>query len=519
MLNEQRQIIKKYIDILLRRKAILISCFIIGIAAGLGLYLTNPKIYESTALLKYQRQSVNPTKMSPDDLRTQTREVVETVTQQIMSRSSLEGIIIQHDLYKYMRNTMLMEDIVDIMRDNDIHTNLVINSDVFQVSYQGEDPDKVMKVTNALAAKFIEENLRYRQEQASQTTTYVRDELKMAKNALDDKEQVMRDYKLKYYNEMPEQLENNTNRLNALQEQYQNNQSSSLELERTRLLIQDQITQRKAYINQVSTGKVTARPDQERSAALNTPQKVRLRLQQLSTRYKEGHPEIKRLKKLLKELENQQTALGSDSDSTSAVKQIDPQVLELRQQFKEVQIKIQRLNQERKNLTKLIKKYEDWIAATPVREAEWSGLTRDYEQFNEHYQSLVTQKLQAESAHSLEKQLKGSQFKIIDPAYLPEKPIKPNFSRIILVSVCFCLGLGGALALGLEQLTTAFKDPFELEDYLDLPVVCAIPLLPTKKELFKSRLKVVSTYSFLTFLGGITFGALFYFWYKGAIII
>jgi hypothetical protein len=53
--------------------------------------------------------------------------------------------------------------------------------DVFEVSYQGSDQDKVLRVTNALAAKFIEENLRFRQELASQTSIYVKDELEMAK--------------------------------------------------------------------------------------------------------------------------------------------------------------------------------------------------------------------------------------------------------------------------------------------------------------------------------------------------
>jgi polysaccharide biosynthesis transport protein len=62
----------------------------------------------------------------------------------------------------------------------------------------------------------------------------------------------MRDYKLKYYNEMPEQLVNNMNRLSALQVQYQNNQTSSHELERTRLLVQEQISTRQDFLAQLS---------------------------------------------------------------------------------------------------------------------------------------------------------------------------------------------------------------------------------------------------------------------------
>jgi polysaccharide biosynthesis transport protein len=62
-----------------------------------------PKVYKCSSLLKYQRQTVNPTVMSPDDIRTRTRDVVDTISQEIMSRSSLEGIIKEFNLYTEMR--------------------------------------------------------------------------------------------------------------------------------------------------------------------------------------------------------------------------------------------------------------------------------------------------------------------------------------------------------------------------------------------------------------------------------
>ncbi|MCK9502524.1 MAG: hypothetical protein M0Q52_11945, partial [Lascolabacillus sp.] len=139
-----------------------------------------------------------------------------------------------------------------MMRKSHIETRFLQGGDVFEVSYQGSDQNKVLRVTNALAARFIEENIRLRQELASQTSSYVKDELEMAKESLDKKEILMRDYKLKYYNEMPDQLVNNMNRLNALQVQYQNNQTSSHELERTRLLVQEQISSRQELLTQLS---------------------------------------------------------------------------------------------------------------------------------------------------------------------------------------------------------------------------------------------------------------------------
>ena len=85
-----------------------------------------------------------------------------------------------------------------------------------------------------------------------------------------------------------------------------------------------------------------------------------------------------------------------------------------------------------------IEKYMTWIEAAPVREAEWTDLTRDYSQLSDHYSQLVEKNILANSAYSLETRQKGSQFKIIEPAHFPEKPFHPDFLQIMLMA----LGIG-----------------------------------------------------------------------------
>lgn len=512
MNTEQRRLIKSNLDILLRHKKLIVICLFSALAGGLAYYLQLPKTYKCTALIRYQQQSVNPTVMSPDDTRTRTRDVVNTVSQQITSRSSLEELIKEFDLYKSMQETVAMEKIVDQMRKHHIETRLLEGGDVFEVSFLGLDQQKVMDVTNALAQKFIEENLRFRQAQASQTSTYIRDELKMAKKGLDEKELIMRDYKLRYYNEMPEQLQNNTNRLNGLHEQYQNLQTSQLDLERTRLLVQEQVAARIAVLNQQAAD-VSAAPTTT-AGELNSIEQIRLRLQNLQPRYTDKHPEVKRLKKLLEKLENAQPA-GANGDQPTQ----DPQLRQLRQQLKDIDFNIRQLKDDRQQLNTEIKKYESWIAAAPIREAEWAALTRDYQQLNEHYQRLVTQSLQAESAISLEKQLQGSQFKIVDTAHYPEKPLKPDFKKIFLLALVLGLGLGGGLSFGIELMGTSFKDPAELEKYINVEVVCALPKIPTRSEAIKARItKTTETLLVSLFAAGVV-SAIIYYWTQGMIII
>lgn len=521
MEQQQRQLIKKYLDIVLRRKKVIIAFFLLGLVAGLGLYLTTPKVYLCTSLIQYQRQQVNPTAMSPDDVRSRTSEVVATVSQQITSRSSLEAMIKEFDLYVDLRASLPMEDVVDLMRKKHIEIKQE-KGDIFKVSYQGGDPRKVLRVTNALAAKFIEENLRYREERASETSTYIKDELRMAKDALDQKEAGMRDYKLKYYNEMPSQLANNMSRLNALQDQYQKNQGSYQQMEQTRVLIQEQISLRQEMIEQQVRGLAVASNDKAgkvRSAAAELSD-LRQTLRNLQSRYTEQHPEVRRVQKQLEELEGRYAGAASE-EGTSAVPPvpIDPQIEQMKVQLQEVEFNIVRLRNDRAEIEKEIRKYQQWIDATPVREAEWAGLTRDYEQLNQHYQALVAQSLQAESAHSLEKQQKGSQFKIVDPAHFPEKPYKPDFRKIMLLAMAVGLGLGGGLAFGVELLNTSFKEPEEVESFLGLPILCAIPVIHTRAEARRGRLITIAWGLLLGLAATGILVALAYCWKKGLIVL
>lgn len=532
--QNQRQLIKKYLDVILRQKKIIIAFFLLGLVGGLFSYIKTPKVYQCTSLIQYERQRINPTAMSPDDVRTRTQEVVSTVSQQVTSRTSLEKIIKDFDLYPEMRAVIPMEDVVEAMRTR--HINISPDEgDIFKVSYEGRDPRKVLLVTNALSAKFIEENLRYREERASETSEYVQDELKMAKEGLDKKEAVMRDYKLQYYNEMPEQLANNMARLNALQEQYQNNQNSMHDVERTRIMVQEQITLRKQLVDQQLSGNSMAPllpgPQQAAAGGLAEINQLRRELQNLQARYTDKHPEIRRVKKLLQELEEQhkgksfnegEASSDTEQGSPSAVVQqtnIDPQIEQLKQQLKDQEYTIARLNNEREDIRKQIEKYQKWVEAAPVREAEWAALTRDYDQLDQHYQALVAQSLQAESAHSLEKQQKGSQFKIIDPAHLPEKPYKPDFRKIMLMAVGVGLGVGCCLVVGLELLGTSFKDPDELETFLGLPVVCAVPKIYTERELTKKKNWQYFWAGLLAVAVMLIVLAVIYFWKQGMIIL
>ncbi len=533
---KQRQLINKYLDLLFRRKIFIIAILLLSLPIGLGVYLRTPKVYESSSLLSYQQQKINPNKQSPD-VDSRIRDIVSTLSQIVTSRTNLEKIIMDFDLYPEMRAKLPIEDVIEKFREK-IVIKPSSRGDVFTISYSGGQPDKVVKVTNAIAAKFIEENLKYRQERATDTSSYTNQELAMAKKVMDEKENAMRDYKLENYNEMPEHREVNMTRLTSLQEQYQGKQDSIQDLERTLVLIQDQMNNQKK-LAQRSTGGVAVVDGTISEGSDNYQRLAQLRsnLDSLLMKYTEKHPEIVRLRKLIAKLEAEVQSEGKDgnalgtrsqSASSAVVKGQAGQrmnadsakiLMQLDVQRKDIERKIADIEGEKVQLKEKIEQYEKWVAAAPVREAEWSSLTREYDQLKKHYDYLVGQNLEAESMLNLERRQKGSQFKIEDPGRYPGKPIKPNFLMIMGMTIMVGLGLGVGGALALDIFDASVRDPETIEPLFGVPLLISIPYIETKAEQKRKIWKTVFTVILLLVGSGLVAALFGVVWLKGYIVI
>jgi polysaccharide chain length determinant protein (PEP-CTERM system associated) len=526
MEKQQRQQVKKYLDLLFFHWKLLVACLLAATTIGLAVYLRMPKLYQCKSLLSYERQQINPARMAPERDNQRLRDTISTLSDVVISRNNLEDIIKQFDLYHDARQQLPIEDVIDGMRRH-IKISPSSRGDTFTVVFDGRDQEKVMKVTNALAAKFIEENLKYREARATETSKYTQDELDMAKAVLDEKEQLMRDYKLKHYNEMPEQRESNLARLNSLHEQYQGIQDSIQDLERTKVMAQEQLNLRKRLsraMESVATANTTpSGPRQEEPISpWQRLQQLYSYLEVLQVKYTDKHPEIRRTKQLIARLEASLEGQKPSSGTTKSPRRRqvqDPEVAQLQFQLKDISLNINKLKEDQKTIRSEIEKYEKWIAAAPVREAEWNTLTRDYDELRRHYDYLVSQNLQASSVEHLERKQKGSKFKIVDSAGFPDKPYKPNFFRIMLVALGVGLGGAAGLVFARDFLDTSFRDPSEIEAYLDIPVISSVPYLEQQSEVAAKRLKTVLWSGGFLLYSAVLLTALAYFWLQGKIIL
>ena len=86
--------------------------------------------------------------------------------------------------------------------------------------------------------------------------------------------------------------------------------------------------------------------------------------------------------------------------------------------------------------------------------------SRDYQNIQNSYSSLLNRKLEAEIAVNMEKKQKGEQFRIIDPARVPQKPISPDLKKLFMIIMAAGLGLGAGLIFLLDLFNSSFNHSY-----------------------------------------------------------
>ena len=89
-----------------------------------------------------------------------------------------------------------------------------------------------------------------------------------------------------------------------------------------------------------------------------------------------------------------------------------------------------------------IGEYQAKVDVVPKHESEMVELTRDYTTLQNTYSGLLAKREESKIAANLERRNIGEQFKVVDPARVPEHPFLPNRPLISLT------GAAGGLAIG-----------------------------------------------------------------------
>ncbi len=474
MINPGRSYnINDYKEIFLRRKLYFVIPFVLIFTAAVLWAALAPRKYQASTLVLVTPQRVPADLVRP----TVTAGIIErlnSISQEIMSRTRLELIIDELKLYQAELKSMKREEVVELMRKNikvELPKRTAETAGYFTISYTGEDPRIVTLVANKLSSLFIEENLKQREQQAVGTTEFLTNELQATKEKLETQGQTLADYKRRNMGSLPEQRDTNIKMLEQLQVQLQRSEESLRALEDRKLLIRRQMAEVEKPPAAGVGADGTVQPQKGGLSYEARREELKKQLADLQSRYTERHPDIVWTKKRLADLEKNKDSLSVKND---------PKYREMENAIAAINMQISRLQAEGERLQAQVGQYRGRIEGTTQREQEMASMLQEYNNTRLQYDTLIKKSEEAQQAENMERRQKGEQFRIIDPARLPEKPVQPDIPKVLLIGLLAGMGCGLGGIFVREQLDRSFHDPEDAEVTLGLKVLANIPKIGSK---------------------------------------
>lgn len=496
---------------MLKRRKWLIVLPMLTMTAAIGYVVYKlPSIYESTSLLTLKPPTISSTyapTLSDEDL----SQRLQTINQEVLSRSSIEPMIVKYNLFEFERgNGMDQSMIVDKMRKNiTVEPEKGDNEKVaaFRISYKDRTPAAARNVTAELASKYVNAQVIAATQQGEMTKDFIDKQLTEAKNNLDLLEKQRLGVMTQNVETLPDSQSGLVAQLQGLRQREDTitQAKQSLYTEKGRLndgirALNSQSRLIEDFGEKETQDAVKGATQIEDTPAfsqlVNKRAELNAQLDNLLKKFKPAHPdvaakknEIERINEEIQELKKNTAARVNNATAASTRKaEIQKQNLEIEKQKNEGQIaqidqQLQFKDQELQQNAGQISILESKINAIPSVKVALEGITNQYQSAKQNYDDLLKKNGDASFRADIDSNSLGETIRVQDAANLPQSPIAPK--RLVLTAVGAMLGLAiGLFLAGLFEVPRLFKIQ-SIEDakhYSGLPVLASVPPLLSHEE-------------------------------------
>jgi polysaccharide chain length determinant protein (PEP-CTERM system associated) len=479
--------ISDYIQIFLRRKWWIILPTLAVVCLMCVISVNLPRYYKSSTVIGIDAQKV-PTEFVRNTINSDAVQRLQAISQEILSRTRLQKIIEQYGLYKDKTN-LSQEDVIELMRkdialdvvEDKNNTNSTTHSlGGFKITYTSTNPQMAQQVTRQLGSLFIEENLKLRQSQAEGTSEFISQELEKAKLDLETQETRIKEFKARYMGSLPEQQAANLQMIGQAQAMLQANSDA---LSRAQ--------QQKTYLESMENSLEKQKPAPAKTELQTALIGKRAELTVAKEKYQPNHPDLIRLQNEVAALEQQAKDLAKTEQPN------DPKAGsadQMKSQIAMANDEIKARQQKQTELENRIRTLQNKVDVLPVIEQQYAEFNRDYTVASDNYKTLLAKKNASGMSADVEHQAQGEQFRVIDPASLPQKPYKPDLIQLNLIGMFGGLVIGCGLGAMKEFKDSAMYSEKDIRYYLPMPHLGTMPVVmnsESKSELRKLRMRTM----------------------------
>ncbi|MDX1539765.1 MAG: Wzz/FepE/Etk N-terminal domain-containing protein [Geminicoccaceae bacterium] len=491
--------LRDYLTILRRRTWLFAIPTVLVLAGAIAFALLQTPIYRSEATILIEDADI------PEDLVTTLvgdyiEKRLEAIDRRVMVTSSLLEIIDRYGLYVEERRTEPVSAIVEEMREN--IGRRMIRADVvdprsgaerevtvaFELSFEHPSAETAQRITNELVSLYLSQNLRQRQELATETADFFQSERARAEQRISELEERLADFKQANAGSLPDQLPYTQQIIGRAEQELRELTRDAQSLREREGYLQSQLVLAEPMLRsdngsyrtptaallgkRAEYATLSARygPDHpdivklereigalERATGAGPSvdglegERSRLsgELEELRQRYGDDHPDVRRAERALAGVEaSLRQAKTSPSSAQPAAD--NPAYIQLETDLNAVRAELAAIQAQREAVAEKLDRHQEMALKTPLVEREYGQLRRALDDAMALREELARKETTAALGQTLEAELKAERLSLIEPASLPLVPVKPNRTRIALIGLVLGLGLGGGL-VGLAQ--------------------------------------------------------------------
>lgn len=491
---------------ILKRQKWLILLPTITMTAAIGYVVYKlPSIYESTSLLTVKPPTISSNLVQPltnEDL----SQRLQTINQEVLSRSSLEPMVQKYDLFKIERAQGIpMELIIEKMYKNikvDLEETGAEKVAAFRIRYRDRDPQAARNVTAELAGKYVNAQVQQQTEIAESTKDLFDKQLNDKKTALDDLEKQRLDIMMQNVQTLPESEQGLVAQLQGLHQRDETTTKEKETLFNEKGRLSDAIAANNRQMRLIedfgekeTQDSAKQAADPENTVAYGELMKKRAdlnaQLDNLLKVYKEKHPavlakqaEILRVNEefeTLRKSSEKRVAVATASSSRKAElqkKNLELDNQRIQSQIGQIEQQIAQKDLERQQTAGQISALEARINQIPNVKVALEGVTAQYQSAKQTYDEILKKKNDAETVVGVETNAQGETIRVQDPANVPQSPVAPK--RFLLTLLGSGIGLAFGFILGaFFEVPRLFKiqNIDDAKHYTGLPVLASVPPL------------------------------------------
>lgn len=483
MIGHREMSAEDYVGILRRRIWFVLVPLVLGPAIGIGVAAVLPERYTSQTLVLVEQQTV-PVDFVRPVVTDQLNDRLGSMREQILSRTRLQPIIERFDLFKEAGSGVPMESQVAQLRKAIVVTPVqpIVKArqdrDLpgFFISVTLSDGRMAQQVCAEITAMFLDENLKHREQRSQNTTDFLSKELDEKKLILDSNDKKLAEFKQRFVGQLPGQEQATMNMLLSATASLDAVNVALSRAQQDKVFLEASLAQRVAAWEASKSGTNPITYEQQ----LNT---MKNNLVSLEARYTNDHPDVVKARADIAQFEKKiaevKATEGAKPPETkqAATAMEPPDIQQARAQIYNQVSTIKEKAVAQQRLQEQIRVFQARVQLSPVVEQQHKELTRDYETALNSYNDLLKKKGQSEIATNLERRQQGEQFRMVDPANLPEKPSFPDRLLFAGGGAGAGLGLGLGLIFLLEFRDKSLRTESDVEALLGLPTLALIPVV------------------------------------------